>query len=121
MEFCAKCYLLDLNTGELEDRVISCIQDIRDIIGDGIKNNAKIVHIDKYHKVYYKKPTSYTDGVSCWIKIVSEYDKETNKWSKVYNSDFAFGDKLLLVECDDEKPIDISDSAKDFILSCIDK
>lgn len=120
MIFNSKCLLFNKNTGNFTEVVVNSIQDIIEIVGGGVKTDVTQVNIDKYHKIYYNSSeASMVNGVSGWITLKEEYDEMTGNWISCKNKDYFTGDEILLVLCDDKKPINITDEAKEFMISCI--
>ena len=95
MEFNAKVLLLKKveKTWIDEVAVVTSVSDMRALIGDDITQ----VNLSKYEKVYYSPDSIGVRGeVSAMVKDV--------------DGDRHFmGDILLLVECNDEKPVDITE------------
>lgn len=117
--FEARCVLYNIKTKEKLDELIRNAQDIFDIIGDGNRDRVSQVDIDMYHKIYYNK-NELENGISGWVTLTEEYDTYTKSWASVSNArDYIAGDFVLLVLCDDKTPIDITDKAEEFIISCI--
>ena len=115
--FKAKCILLDTNTQECTEVTVKSSQDIVDMLGG---SSVSQINIDKYHKVFYNpSEENYNKGVSGWVYLKEELNEDIGVWVSTEGKDYFVGDKILLVLCDDEKPIDINDTEKEFIISCI--
>lgn len=110
----------DNSTMTYEEVTITSQEDIFNLIGDGKVGSVKQVNIDKYHKVFYDyTDEAFSNGVSARVKTYAYHDKEARKWVDFESEEFVLGDKLLLVLCDDKVPIDMTEDAKQFIISCI--
>lgn len=120
MGFKAKCLLFNKDTKEFTEQIITNTKDIIDIIGGGIKGATTQVNVDKYHKVYFNSCDEFIErGVSGWINTKEYYNYDTNTWVTEEGKEYFTGDEILLVLCSDEYPVDITEDAKDFIMSCI--
>ena len=107
MSFNASALLLKKNDGVwCEDKVeINSVNDILKIFIP-YENNVAQVNINKYLKVYYCVQF-ITDGIEA---RVTDMDCTTHYMSS----------PLLLVECDDDKPIKLSDEALKKLKDTID-
>lgn len=115
--FKAKCILLDTNTQECTEVIVKSSQDIIDMFGG---SSVSQINIDKYHKVFYNPSSeNFDNGVSGWVHLKEELDESNSVWVSTEGKDYFVGDKILLVLCNDTKPIDMTDTAKEFIMSCI--
>lgn len=115
--FKAKCILFDTNTQEGTEVIARSTQDIVDMLGG---SSVSQINIDKYHKVFYNpSDENFNKGVSGWVYLKEELNENINAWVSTESKDYFVGDKILLVLCDDTKPIDMTDTAKEFIMSCI--
>lgn len=108
MQFKAKTLFIFKLNGVVDSKevVVESVDDIKSLFKP---HDADViqVNIDKYSKVYFSTGFFTADGIDA---IVDSQDG-----GKSY---CAY--PLLLVKCDDEKPIDIDDEHIDFIKSKID-
>lgn len=115
--FKAKCILFNTDTQEGTEVTVKSSQDIIDMLGG---SSVSQINIDKYHKVFYNPSIeNFNNGVSGWVHLKEELDESNGVWVSTEGKDYFVGDKILIVLCDDTKPIDIDDTAKEFIISCI--
>lgn len=117
MDFDAKCVLLNVDTDSTEVVTIKSIEDIKSIVGGDAVTQ---VDISKYLKVYYDGSLeSISKGVSGYIQKISEHNPLTGQWDESFNKEFFSGSRLLLVLCDDNHPIDITETELNVMLSCV--
>lgn len=115
--FKAKFVLFDTKTKECTDVILNGAQEVIDLLGG---SSVSQINIDKYHKVFYNPSNeNFTRGISGWVYMKEELDESIGVWVPTSNKDYFIGDKILLSLCDDKKPIDITETAKEFIISCI--
>lgn len=118
MEFEAKVIQYKIDTGVCEEKKVCNLLELRQLICK--EDKVTEIAISKHLRVYFSK-NAYEDGVSCHVKIKEEKDAFTGAWISSRGYDFLFGNTCILVECDDEKPIDITEKGKLEILECIIK
>lgn len=118
MKFKAKCRLLNIKTNKVNEVTVTSIEDIIQVVENGYKDKVAQISIDKYHKVYYST-LGMEKGISCWVDIVSTYDETTGTWKDFKGTDYIVGDNILIVFCNDEYPVDLTDEAYSFITSCL--
>lgn len=96
MEFNAKATLLTKNEHDIWDEsevVISSIDSMKTIVGNDIFQ----VDLSKFEKVYYS-PSSISKRGQISSVVIDGFGER-----------FFMGDILLVVQCNDEKPVDISE------------
>lgn len=118
MDFNAKCILFDIETKECSEVSITSIKDIFDVFGNAEDTKVSQVNIDKYNKVYYDA-SNLEDGITGWCSTFAEHDEIEGDWLARNGNDYLTGSKLLFVLCDDNKPIDITEECKEYIISCL--
>lgn len=119
-DFKARCVLLDTDTNEKSEVTVESIEDIVNIIGDGIKDSIRQIDITKYHKVYYNNSAKLLkNGVSGWINGLMRYDDSLGSYIESDFKEYFVGNKLLLVLCDDKFPVDMNEDDLNLIMSCI--
>ncbi len=92
--FSAKCLKIEKQidgTWKESFEQIHNSKEMIDLVGQGVEQ----VNISKYKKLYFS-----TEGISTWNGIQSKY--------KNGSTTEYMASPLLLVECDDTKPIDIT-------------
>ena len=107
MEFNAKALLLNKENGEWKERevTIKSVADIRAIFAP-YESNVDQVNLDRYRKVYYSM------GFLKHCIEARTVDMDDNRAYLV--------SPLLLVQCDDEKPIDLTEEVLQSIKNSID-
>lgn len=119
-DFKARCILFDTDTYEKSEVTVESIEDIVNIIGDGIKDSIRQIDITKYHKVYYNNSEKLLkNGVSGWINGLMRYDDSLESYIESDFKEYFVGNKLLLVLCDDKFPVDMNEDDLNLIMSCI--
>lgn len=112
-DFEATCLLFNIKTKESREVVVHSKEEIVSIVSPA-KDTSQI-SIDKYHKVFYDFD-KVSGGVTGWVQIDKTFDGFTT-WVSCSEKDFICGDEVMLILCDDTKPINMTDEAKDFIIS----
>ena len=118
MDFNAKCILFDIKTKNCSEVNITSVKDIFNVFGNAEDIKVSQVNIDKYNKVYYDA-SNLADGITGWCSTFAEHNEMTGEWVDCQGKDYLIGSKLLLVLCDDNKPIDITEKCKEYIISCL--
>lgn len=114
--FSARCIFFNIDTKEEKEVTVFSVEDIRSLFES--KDKVTQINIDKYHKVYYDA-SRISEGISSWCSVYETYDSETGFWEDCIGKDFILGNNVLLVLCDDTKPIDITEESKEFMISCL--
>lgn len=120
-KFNARCILFNLKSKEWHEVVITSVEDIKNILtlnDSNSKDKVTQINIDKYNKVYYNS-SNLSRGISGWCYTHAEHDEFSGEWVTCEGKDYIIGDLVLLVLCDDVKPIDITDKSKEYMISCL--
>lgn len=118
MEFLAKCVLYNIETKEKKEVCVKSIEDIKKVVTGDEQGQLTQINIDKYHKAYNSADNSIT-GIAGWIKTLGEYSEISDDWSEDVSREVLLSNEILFVLCNDDKPIDITEDALEFMISCL--
>lgn len=117
----AKGVVYNTNNGVSQDVILTSVEDMAVALGNCKKENLCQIDIDKYHKICYNIGVLENSGISGWVKTDKFYDRVRGTWSEFNGKEFFTGDKILLFYCNNDNPVDITDKARDFIISHIER
>lgn len=114
MTFNVKAILFNVKTNESKEVTFRGMETVEELLDT---SSISQISIDKYHKIYFNSSESViSNGITGWVTIDKEYDSNLG-WVDTVQKEFIAGENIVLLLCDDSQPIDMTEKAKEFIIS----